>query len=135
MTLRALRFRSATGRNRDWRYNEYEFYASDNWRVRSDLTLTAGVRWHIYPAPYETNGAQSIQNVDFETLFNTRVANGAAGIASTSSEPFLVYNLGGKANNARPFYDTEYNNFAPRLSFRLQSLFQERNHGRDLRRP
>ena len=106
-----------TGRNRDWRYVEYESYAQDNWKVRNDLTVTYGVRWHVYPAPYETQGIQSIQNVDFETLFNQRVTNGAAGIANASSEPFLVYNLGGKGNNARPFYETEKNNFGPRLSF------------------
>ena len=106
-----------TGRNRDWRYVEYEFYAGDNWKVRNDLTLTYGVRWHIYPAPYEVNGNQSIQNVDFDTLFNLRVNNAAQGIATASSEPFLVYNLGGKGNNARPFYETEYNNFGPRFGF------------------
>src|SRR5215208_950195 len=71
-----------TGRNRDWRYVEYEFYAGDNWKVRNDLTLTYGVRWHIYPAPYEVNGNQSIQNVDFDTLFNLRVNNAAQGIAT-----------------------------------------------------
>jgi Carboxypeptidase regulatory-like domain len=106
-----------TGRNRDWRYNEYEFYAGDSWKARSDLTLNFGVRWHIYPAPYEVNGFQSIQNVDFETLFNQRIQNAAQGIATPSSEPFLVYNLGGKGNNARPFYPTEYNNFGPRAAF------------------
>ena len=108
-----------TGRIRDWRYVEYEFYGQDNWKVRNDLTLTYGVRWHIYPAPYETKGLQSIQGVDqdFESIFNLRLQNGAAGIASASSEPFLVYNLGGKANNARPFYETDYNNFGPRLAF------------------
>jgi hypothetical protein len=113
-----------TGRNRDWRYVEYELYAGDNWKVRHDLTLTYGVRWHIYPAPYETNGAQSIQNLDFETLFNTRLQNGAAGIAGATAEPFLVYNLGGKANNARPFYDTEFNNFGPRLAFAWNPSFR-----------
>lgn len=109
----------STGRNRDWRYVEYELYAQDNWRVRNDLNLTYGVRWHIYPAPYETHGIQSIQqqSLDFESLFNLRVRNGAQGIASATSEPFLTYNLGGKANNARPFYDTEYNNLGPRLAF------------------
>ena len=112
-------FPLTTGRNRDWRYVEYEFYAGDTWKARSDLTLTYGVRWHIYPAPYEVNGFESIQNkeADFESIFNLRRANAAAGIATTTSEPFLVYNLGGKANNARPFYDTEYNNFGPRVAF------------------
>ena len=110
-------FPLTTGRNRDWRYVEYEFYAGDSWKARNDLTITYGVRWHIYPAPYEVKGFQSIQNVDFETLFNQRLQNAAQGTATTSSEPFLVYNLGGKGNNARPFYDTEYNNFGPRFAF------------------
>ena len=113
-----------TGRNRDWRYVEWEFYAQDNWKVRNDLTLTAGVRYHIYPAPYETSGAQSIQNLGFDELFNIRQANAAAGIAGNSSEPFLVYNLGGKANDARPFYDTDWNNFGPRLSFAYNPSFE-----------
>ncbi|HET6976123.1 MAG TPA: carboxypeptidase-like regulatory domain-containing protein [Pyrinomonadaceae bacterium] len=106
-----------TGRIRDWRYVEYEFYAGDNWKIRNDLSLTYGVRWHIYPAPYETHGLQTLQNVDFETLFNTRIANGLAGIATPSSEPFLTYTRGGKGNDARPFYDTDKNNFGPRLGF------------------
>src|SRR5215210_7894116 len=106
----------STGRIPDWRYVESEFYGQDNWKLRNDLTITYGVRWHIYPAPYEPKGLQSIQGADqdFESIFNLRVQNGLAGIASPASEPFLVYNLGGKANNARPFYETEYNNFGPR---------------------
>jgi hypothetical protein len=106
-----------TGRIRDWRYVEYELYAQDNWKVRNDLSLTLGVRWHIYPAPYETKGLQTLQNLDFESLFSTRVANGLAGIATPSSEPFLVYTRGGKGNDARPFYPTDKNNFGPRLAF------------------
>ena len=113
-----------TGNNRDYRYVEWEFYGQDNWRVRNDLTVTAGVRWHIYPAPYETRGAQSIQNIGFDELFDRRVANAAAGIAGNSSEPFLVYDLGGKANDARPFYDTDWNNFGPRLSFAYNPSFE-----------
>jgi hypothetical protein len=114
-----------TGQSRDWRYDEYEFYAQDSWKVRNDLTFNYGVRWHIYPAPYERNGAQSIQNLDFETLFNRRVANGLAGVANATSEPFLVYELGGKANDARPFYKTAWNNIAPRLSFAYNPSFSD----------
>jgi carboxypeptidase family protein len=114
-----------TGSNRDWRYNELELYAQDTWRARSDLTITAGVRWHLYPAPYEAQGRQSqVSNVDFETLFNQRITNGLAGIAGPTSEPFLTYVLGGKANNAPPLYKTDYNNFGPRLSFAWNPSFK-----------
>jgi len=118
-------FPLGTGRNRNWHYNEFEFYGQDTWKARSDLTISYGLRWQVYPAPYEANGLQSVQNVDFESLFNQRVSNGANGIASASSEPFLVYTKGGKANGARPFYKTDYNNFAPRLSFAYNPTFKD----------
>jgi hypothetical protein len=115
-----------TGRNRDWHYDEYEFYAQDSWKMRSDLTITAGLRYHLYPAPYETKGLESLPlNTDFETLFNLRVANNLAGIATPTSEPFLTYRLGGKANDAPPLYKTDFNNFAPRLSFAWNPSFKD----------
>lgn len=116
-----------TGKFRDYRYDEWEFYGQDSWKMRDDLTITYGVRWHYYPAPYEVNGAQSLQNIeaDFDTIFNRRVANAAAGIAGPNSEPLLTYDLGGKANNARPFYEPDWNNFGPRLSFAYNPSFRE----------
>ena len=116
-----------TGKFRDYRYDEWEFYGQDSWKARDDLTITYGVRWHFYPAPYEVNGAQSVQNVeaDFDTIFNRRLANGALGIAGPDSEPLLTYDLGGKANNARPFYEPDWNNFGPRLSFAYNPSFRE----------
>lgn len=116
-----------TGKFRDYRYDEWEFYGQDSWKARDDLTITYGVRWHYYPAPYEVNGAQSVQNIeaDFDTIFARRVANAAAGIAGPNSEPLLTYNLGGKANNARPFYEPDWNNFGPRLSFAYNPSFHE----------
>ena len=116
-----------TGKFRDYRYDEWEFYGQDSWKARDNLTITYGVRWHYYPAPYEVNGAQSLQNADadFDTILNRRVANAAAGIAGPNSEPLLTYDLGGKANNARPFYEPDWNNFGPRLSFAYNPSFKD----------
>lgn len=114
-----------TPRNRNYAYNEYEFYAQDNWKIRNDLTLNLGVRWHLYPAPYETNGIQAGNDVDFETLINQRVQNAANGVSGPSAEPFLTYTLIGKANDAKPFYKTDYNNFAPRVGFAYNPSFKE----------
>jgi hypothetical protein len=118
---------AGSGKTRDYRYDEYEFYGQDSWKARDDLTITYGVRWHYYPAPYEVNGAQSVQNADadFDTIFNRRLANAAAGIAGPTSEPLLTYDLGGKANNARPFYESDWNNFGPRLGFAYNPSFRE----------
>ncbi len=118
-------FAPGTGKNRDFRYNEYEIYAQDNWRVRNSLTLTFGVRWHYYPPPYEVNGFQAANDVDFQTLYDVRVRNAAGGISSASSEPFLRYDLIGKANDKRGYYEPDWNNFAPRLSFAWNPSFRD----------
>jgi hypothetical protein len=110
-------FAPGTGKHRDYRYDELELYAQDNWRLRNNLTLNFGVRWHLYPAPYEKNGFQAGQNVDMRELFDLRVRNNAAGIVGESAEPLLSYDLIGKGNNARPLYATDKNNFAPRFGF------------------
>lgn len=114
-----------TGKTRDFRYTEYEFYGQDNWRVTSSLTLTAGLRWQYYTAPYEANGFQSCNDVDFEDLYNLRIRNAAAGIASNSSEPILHYDLCGKKNNGRAIYEPDRNNFAPRFNFAWNPTFKD----------
>jgi hypothetical protein len=117
-------FAPGTGKTRNYRYDEYEVYMQDNWKVRSDLTLTYGLRWHYYPAPYEKNGFQAGQDVDMRNLFNLRQRNAAQGISGDTAEPLLRYDLIGKANNARSLYEPDLNNFAPRLSFAYNPSFK-----------
>lgn len=114
-----------TGKVRDWRYNELELYAADTWRARDDLTISGGVRWHFYPAPYEAGGFQACNDTDLRPLVDIRVQNAARGISGNSAEPFLRYDLCGKANSARAMYETDLNNFAPRLSFAYNPSFKD----------
>ena len=113
-----------TGRSRDYVYNEYEFYVQDNWKLRSDLTFNLGVRWHFYPAPYEKNGFQAGNDVDFDELLALRVSNGEQGIAGPDAAPSLSYDLIGKANNGRPLYESEWSNFGPRIGFAWNPSFK-----------
>jgi Carboxypeptidase regulatory-like domain len=110
-------FAPGTGKHRDYRYDELELYVQDNWRMRNNLTLNLGVRWHLYPAPYEKNGFQAAQDTDMRQLFDLRQRNNAAGIQGETAEPFLRYDLIGKGNHGRSLYETDLNNFAPRFGF------------------
>lgn len=112
-----------TGKARTYAYNEYEFYAQDNWRVRNDLTFNMGLRYHLYPAPWERNGFQADQTTDFETLMALRVANAAAGISGVDAEPLLAYSLSGKENDGVDFYKTGKTNFSPRFGFAYNPSF------------
>ncbi|MBS1794587.1 MAG: TonB-dependent receptor [Acidobacteria bacterium] len=117
-------FGPGTGKLRDFRYNEYEYYVQDNWKIRTDLTINLGLRYQYYPAPYEANGFQAANDVNLDTLFARRLANGQAGIGGDAAEPFLTYSLIGAKNNGRPYYPTDKNNFAPRLGFAYNPSFK-----------
>jgi hypothetical protein len=116
-------FPLGTGQARDYRYNEFEAYAQDSWRLRQDLTLTYGVRYQYYPAPYETNGFQSGANVNFQNLAAIRQANALAGINGAAADPLLSFALIGDANNGRAIYSPDRNNFAPRLNLAYNPSF------------
>lgn len=95
--------------------DEYELYSMDSWRVKPNLTLTGGLRWSLYSPPWETNGLQVAPTVSLGEWFEQRGANAAKGIPANAMEPFQ-FDLAGKANGKKGFYDWQYKNFAPRVS-------------------
>ncbi|HEV7700101.1 MAG TPA: TonB-dependent receptor, partial [Pyrinomonadaceae bacterium] len=115
----------ATGKKREYLYNEYEFYVQDNWKFRSSLTVNFGLRYQYYQPPYEKNGFQGCNDTDYDTLVAKRLANGPAGTAGDAAEPFLTYDLCGKGNNGRSLYKPDRNNFAPRLGFAYAPSFKD----------
>ena len=44
--------------NRDWIYNTFGFYAQDDYRVTSRLTLNLGLRYEFMTVPWELNGRE-----------------------------------------------------------------------------
>ncbi len=117
-------FPPGTGKHRDFKYNEYELYLQDNWKARNDLTITAGMRWHYYEPPYEADGFQACNDIDFRNLFDIRQRNNALGVRGTAAEPLLRYDLCGKGNGLRGYYEPDLNNFAPRLAFAWNPSFK-----------
>jgi len=115
----------ATGKTRNYRYNEYEGYVQDNWKVRSDLSIYFGLRYQLYEPPYEADGFQAHNTVDFGELYAKRLANAAAGISGPTSEPFMTYELIGKGNNKRAIYERDTNNFGPRIGFAWNPSFKD----------
>jgi hypothetical protein len=118
---------------RNYGLNWYEFYGQDSWRVRPNWTLNFGVRWSIFPPPWETNGLQAsptcspaVAEADgtppcpsgtfnLGNYFNQNVRNMKNGLGFADA-PLISFIAGGKANNGPGFYNTQKTNFSPRIS-------------------
>jgi len=101
--------------SRKFGLNWYEFYGQDTWRVKSNLTVTAGLRWSIFPPPWEVNGVQVSPTIGIGKQFDQNVRNMAQGLGYNAA-PLISFALGGKANGGKDFYPLEKSDFAPRVS-------------------
>jgi hypothetical protein len=101
--------------SRRYASNEFEFYVQDSWQAASNLTLTFGVRYSLDSPPYEVNGLQVAPTISMGEFFAERERNMLAGIPSNAS-PLVTFDLAGKANGGKGFYDLDTNNFAPRVA-------------------
>jgi carboxypeptidase family protein len=106
---------SGTPVTRTYATDEYEFYIQDSWRLRPNLTVTAGVRYNLYSPPWEVNGLQLAPSIPLGTWFETRQQNMLKGIPDNALPP-LTLDLAGPANGKKGFYDWDYNNFGPRVA-------------------
>jgi hypothetical protein len=100
---------------RNYGLNWYEFYGQDTWRIKPNFTLTYGLRWSLFPPPWETNGLQTSSTVGLGTQFASNVANMEKGIGY-GAEPPIEFKLGGPVNHGPGFYNFEKTDFSPRIS-------------------
>ncbi len=97
---------------RNFAGEEYEWYLQDTWRATRHLTITAGLRWGIFPPVYEVNDVQTSPNIPLSQWFETRVNNADNGLPAQFGLPPVSYVLANKGG--RPLYDTNFQ-VAPRF--------------------
>jgi len=109
---------------RDYKWNEYEFYAQDTWRILSTLTLTYGLRYSYLQAPAETSGTQvgtcqfsggTCAPYALSQYYKGSIAQAAAGGAANNVGE-LAFNLNGRYNHAPDFWTPDKNDIGPRVA-------------------
>ena len=104
------------------RWRDYELYAADNWKLRHNLTVDAGIRYSILAPPFQPNN----QLTSFrEELYNPNLpasdaCNGLVTVpgytpCTTANKLFGTNFTEAAAGQNRSLKDTNYHLFAPRL--------------------
>ncbi len=108
--------------NRRYGLDSYEFYGQDTWRIKPNLTLTYGLRWSFFPAPWETNGFQASTTFGLGTQFAQNVRNMNQGIGYGAMDS-IDFSPSGPANNGPGFYPLEKTDWSPRVSIAYSPRF------------
>jgi hypothetical protein len=98
---------------RHFKGHEAEMYVQDSWRIKSNLTVTGGLRYTLLQPPYETHGNQAAPSISMSDFLKNR---GAAMLAGQTYRPTIQFDISGQANGKRPYWNWDYGDIAPRLS-------------------
>lgn len=112
---------------RNYRWNEYEFYAQDTWRATKDPSLTYGLRYSYLQVPSETSGNQvgvcllagtacAPGNFSLTQFVNQSGQLAAAG-QSVSGAGELGFPLDGRYNHKPDYWAPDKLDIGPRVAF------------------
>jgi hypothetical protein len=106
--------------DKQFRFNDFNLFIADDWKLSSSLTLNLGVRYEFFGLPTEVNGR--IGNIDFDALTNTEnPVNAFIVPKSVQNTGFAAIDAAiaasERANNNHTLKGQDWNNVAPRIGF------------------
>jgi hypothetical protein len=99
----------------------YEMYIQDAWKIRQNLTLSAGLRYSLWRPVYETNGYEAQPNITLAEFFARRVAGMNAG------QPYndlITVDKSGPVNGGKPMYNWDKTVFLPKVAVAWSPRFE-----------
>jgi hypothetical protein len=107
--------------SRQFKANEFEWYVQDSYRFRPNLTVTVGVRYSLLQTPYELNGQQVAPTIDLHQWFENRAIAAAKGLGD---QPEFSFAPSGQGRGGKPYWPSNKDIFAPRVSFAYSPGFK-----------
>jgi len=99
------------------RWQNYEFYAGDTFRVSPKLTVVYGFRWSLLPNPYMDDNRYTVFNpTAYQASLGRTACNGLLYAPGLGSNPCPA-GTGGVAGPNNALYRNNNHLIAPRLSF------------------
>jgi hypothetical protein len=112
---------AGSGLPREFKTEEYDFYAQDAWKIRPNLTLTMGLRYGLSMPVTETNGYESVPSIVLSDYLERRIAYMNTG---QNYDEAISIRLAGKANGLDSVYPLDKNNWQPRVSVAWSPEFE-----------
>ncbi|HEX6879855.1 MAG TPA: TonB-dependent receptor [Terriglobales bacterium] len=104
---------AGTPRVRDFKTQGYEGYFQDTWKIKSNLTLTAGLRYSLWRPAYEANGFEAQPNIPLGEFFKRRVDGMNSG---NPYNDLLTVDRSGPVNGGKPMYNWDKTVFLPKVA-------------------
>jgi hypothetical protein len=101
VTSRTSGFVPGAGSVRNFRFNEYDLYVQDNWKLLPHLTVNIGLRWDLPSVVDESNSLELLPEVQNNNPVQTLLSNATLNFAGSSV--------------GRPWYNRDYKDFAPNI--------------------
>lgn len=118
---------------RQYKWNEFDFYGQDSWRIRKSLTITAGLKWSYLQVPTEIHGSQvgpcvlngaTCNPFSLSDYVNQSAQEGVNGGAA-NDVPAVSFDLNGRAIGKKDFWTPQKNNFSPRIALAWSPGFKD----------
>jgi hypothetical protein len=100
------------------RFNRYEMFVQDTWRIRSNVTLDYGLRYALYPKIIDTNDVLTNFVPElYDPAGAPQFANAAGSVVTVGTGDPLNGVIVADQNSpfGRGIYETDKNNFQPRV--------------------